>query len=333
MPKRTELLRRVRLGPLDVVTGSQGRIARLLDSPLGRRFGARAQDDQVVLQPRVTKEDLQRVAETSPEAAEIVNAIQGLAWYHTLDLGHGVRTPGQVDHRAQLAHYGLPESLAGKRCLDVATFDGFWAFEFERRGSTDVVAIDVAERTDIDCPRWVLRDAEAYGMAGETLGASFRVAHRILGSKVQRVEKSVYNLDPNVDGMFDFAFISDVLLHLRDPQLALERIRSVTRGEIILADVYSPELEGLGAVPAAQFNAPHGEVWWYMNVACLKQMLAVAGFEPVTEISRFVLDMQGEFRNHKVVLRGVASEEPTWARQWRESRGNNYQARRDQLRT
>src|SRR5262245_18806240 len=50
-------------------------------------------------------------------------------WYHTIDLGNGVVTPGFLDHRAQVQLYGLPESLKGMRCLDAATCDGFWAFE------------------------------------------------------------------------------------------------------------------------------------------------------------------------------------------------------------
>jgi tRNA (mo5U34)-methyltransferase len=267
---------------------------------------------------RVTRDDLDRAAKTSPEAAAIVDKIRGLAWYHTLDLGYGVLTPGFVDHRLQLPHYGLPASLEGKRCLDVATFDGYWAFEFERRGSTDVVGIDVAARTDLDCPRWLLREPENFGLVGG-MGESFKVAHEITGSKVKRVVRSVYDLDPEVDGMFDLVFISDVLLHLRDPQLALERAYSVCRGEIVVADVYAPELEALGDVPVAQFLGP-GETWWFQNVACLKQMMIVAGFDPITEVSRFVLDAVGENQIHKVVLRGTASAEPPWAAGLRASR-------------
>ncbi len=63
-------------------------------------------------------------------------------WYHTLELAPGITTPGFFDHRPMVDRYELPESLAGKRALDVGTFDGFWAFELERRGA-DVVALDV----------------------------------------------------------------------------------------------------------------------------------------------------------------------------------------------
>lgn len=272
----------------------------------------------------MTRETLAALAAKDPEAKQIVDRIDGLSWYHTIDLGHGVETPGFADHRAQLQHYGLPESFAGKRVLDVATFDGFWAFEFERRGADEVVAIDIAKRTDLDCPRWMLRDPEAFDLVGG-MGESFAVAHELLDSKVKRVERSVYDLDPAIDGMFDVVFISDVLVHLRDPQLAIERAYSVCKGELIIADMYSPELDALGDVPVAQFIAP-GETWWYPNVACLRQMMLTAGFDPITEVSRFTLDALGT-TNHKVVLRGTANPEPPWVASQRKARARRAQTR------
>jgi tRNA (mo5U34)-methyltransferase len=311
MPKRTKQIKRVHVGPLDFITAPRGRALRLFDNRFTQARRARVQArEPVVHEARVTRTDLDRLAANNAAAAQIVDEIRGLFWYHTIDLGNGVRTPGFVDHRAQLPYYGLPESMAGLRCLDVATFDGFWAFEFERRGSTDVVAIDVAKRADIDCPRLMLRDIEAFELTG-TMGESFKVAHRLLNSKVDRVERSVYDLDPAVDGMFDVVFISDLLVHLRDPQLAIERAYSVCRGQLIVADVYSPELDALGHVPAAQFLGP-GETWWYPNVACLRQFMTVAGFEPVTEVSRFILDSTGGNRIHKAVLRGEPAATPSW---------------------
>ena len=72
------------------------------------------------------------------------------AWYHTLEVAPGVVTDGYVDWRAKAAAI-LPDDLSGKRCLDVGTYDGFWAFEMERRGG-EVVAIDVDELNAADWP-------------------------------------------------------------------------------------------------------------------------------------------------------------------------------------
>lgn len=309
MAKPYERLRSVHVGPIGLVT---------------RRRRPRRSSTAAVA-PRVTRDVLAKQAAADPDAREIVDRIDGLSWYHTIDLGHGVETPGFADHRAQLPHYGLPASLAGKRVLDVATFDGYWAFEFERRGADEVVAIDIAKRTDLDCPRWMLRDPESFDLVGG-MGESFKVAHDILGSKVKRIERSVYDLDPAIDGMFDVVFISDVLVHLRDPQLAIERAYSVCRGELIIADMYSPELDALGDIPVARFIAP-GETWWYPNVACLKQMMLTAGFEPITEVSRFTLDALGT-TNHKVVLRGTANPEPPWVKSQRAARARRVETRK-----
>lgn len=55
------------------------------------------------------------------------------SWYHTIDLGGSVETPGYVDWRGY-ADRILPAELRGLRALDVGTYDGFWAFEMEKRG-------------------------------------------------------------------------------------------------------------------------------------------------------------------------------------------------------
>ncbi len=56
-------------------------------------------------------------------------------WYHTQELAPGLVTPGMFDLRPYVERYGLPASMEGMRVLDVGTFEGFWAFEMERRGA------------------------------------------------------------------------------------------------------------------------------------------------------------------------------------------------------
>ena len=43
-------------------------------------------------------------------------------------------TEGMFDLRPVVDRYGLPARMDGMRALDVGTWDGFWAFEMERRG-------------------------------------------------------------------------------------------------------------------------------------------------------------------------------------------------------
>src|SRR5579872_3409662 len=80
------------------------------------------------------------------------DAIAAMPWYHTIELPGGIVTPGEYDHRPIVSKVPLPERLDGLRCLDVGTHDGFWAFEMERRGAAEVVAIDVEDPSELDWP-------------------------------------------------------------------------------------------------------------------------------------------------------------------------------------
>src|SRR5213076_2993924 len=98
-------------------------------------------------------------------------------WYHTLELAPGVVTPGWFDLRPVADRMPWPD-VAGRRCLDVGTYDGFLAFELERRGAAEVVATDISAHEDWDWPP-VLRargpDVLAE-LAGPDKSEGFRVA-------------------------------------------------------------------------------------------------------------------------------------------------------------
>jgi tRNA (mo5U34)-methyltransferase len=229
----------------------------------------------------------------SNEASDLLHRIEGIDWYHTIDLGHGVVTPGFVDHREQIPAYHLPESMAGLRCLDVATFDGFWSYEMEKRGAAEVIGIDIAKGTDVDIPMFILDEAGSWPET--SMGAGFRAASKILGSKVRHEICNVYDLTPERFGMFDIVFLSDLLLHLRNPQLALERIASVCRGKAIIGEVYNPMLECVTNRNLTQYVlwVPGSYTWWQPSSSTLRQMMKVAGFDKVEEVSRLTLQTRG----------------------------------------
>ena len=162
----------------------------------------------------------------SASAAEARSALdQNLVWYHAIELAPGVVTPGQIDLREAAARV-LPDDLSGLRALDVGTFDGFWAFEMERRGA-DVVAIDVDRLEAAEWPPIARARLEREaGERGVELGRGFELAAAALGSRAERRTVSVYDLTADrIGGPVDFAFSGAILLHLRDPVRALERIR------------------------------------------------------------------------------------------------------------
>ena len=149
-------------------------------------------------------------------------------WYHSMDLGDGVETTGFTDLRG-FSPRVLPASLAGLRCLDVGTFDGFWAFEMERRGAADVVGIDVDDSSALEHPP-LRREANvaAARASGVVPGDGFRLAARVAGRSARRVSCNVYDLDvETVGGPVDVVVVGAILQHLRDPVRALERVRAV----------------------------------------------------------------------------------------------------------
>jgi tRNA (mo5U34)-methyltransferase len=216
----------------------------------------------------------------STTATELRRAIEDRQWYHTLELGNGLLTPGWFDHRPIVGELPLPASLAGKRCLDVGTFDGFWAFEMERRGAAEVVAVDVPDAQDWDWPAFSEDQVRAVLAERKRGGDGFRLAHDALGSRVEHRAVSVYDLDPAQLGSFEFVYLGSLLIHLRDPVRALERVRAVCSGELLLVDNHEPLLTRLfPRLPLARLDARGRPWWWQSNVACVVRIVESAGFE------------------------------------------------------
>lgn len=128
-------------------------------------------------------------------------------WWHEIDLGQGIVTPGDDSNRLKLPildELGLPRDMTNLRVLDIGCSDGYFTFEAERRGA-NVVAIDFVP--------------EDY--------TGFATARKILGSHAEYRMDNVYNLTPADYGHFDVVLFLGVLYHLRNPLGGLDAIRSV----------------------------------------------------------------------------------------------------------
>ncbi len=138
-------------------------------------------------------------------------------FHSPIDFGDGFNTkPAHVQRRfrRRLRLLQIPDDLTGKTVLDVGAWDGFFSFEFERRGAKRVLAVD------------------AWG--GPHSLETFLLARERFGSKVEYERLDVHNIRPEAIGAFDLVFCAAVLYHLRHPLLVLERLRSVTRGMMVL---------------------------------------------------------------------------------------------------
>lgn len=206
-------------------------------------------------------------------------------WYHTLDLPGGVVTPGYCDLRTFAAD-ALPASLRGKRCLDVGTFDGFWAYSMEARDPEKVYALDLPDGTQADWPPNTREQNLATSReSGLEWGSGFKLAHAALGSSVQRVEGNIYDLTPDwTDGPVDVVLCGTILQHLRDPTAALERMRETLKpgGTLLMIEAYSVALTRAHPKrPVAEYRPPApGSLftWWIPNLAALRGWASTAGF-------------------------------------------------------
>ena len=217
-----------------------------------------------------------------PDIADVLAADH--RWYHVVELAPGVTTPGFIDLRSHVDGPALPADLSGLRALDIGTFDGFWAFELERRGAS-VLAIDVDQIPPPDTPRSRWR-AVQQELAGATPGTGFSLLKRYFGSDVERRSINVYDLTPDaVGGPVDLVFVGAMLLHLRDPVGALERVRGVLkpRGRLVLFEPIDKRLSRKKEPLARFLQSGTVWTWWYPNAACLRDWVTTAGFTDVTE--------------------------------------------------
>ncbi len=211
--------------------------------------------------------------------ADLRRQVDALAWYHTFDLPGGITTPGIFDHRRIVRRLPLPDDLTGKRCLDVASADGFFAFELARRGG-DVTSVDLADTTKQD---W--QGTEDGGpdrtISTNRARTAFEVVRHATGAEVERIDGSVYDLDPGWLGTFDFIFMGNILLHLQDPARALEAVRSVCRGTLFSFEMVSLSLTLLRPFrPAAQlWHLDEPPQWWTTNVRGHSRLLHAAGWK------------------------------------------------------
>jgi tRNA (mo5U34)-methyltransferase len=161
-------------------------------------------------------------AVTAERPADLREQVSARTWFHTIDLGDGILTPGQKDTPTEVAYLHLPADLAGRTVLDIGAYDGFYSFEAERRGAKRVLAADHL----------------AWNWPGSDARGNFDLAHRVLGSSVETVEITVEEISPETVGSaFDVVLFLGVLYHAPDPLGYLSRVRSVTSGLAIIETV------------------------------------------------------------------------------------------------
>ena len=185
-----------------------------------------------------------------------------ITWYHAMELEPGRKTEAMFDLDPFVHRYGLPERLDGMRCLDVGTWDGYWAFEMERRAPPR------------SSPRPGRRARAGLAPAAAPRHVPERPAARASGSRAscstRRSSASSARSTtrrPRSSGTFDLVFCGSVLIHLRDQLLALERIAGLFAAARSSAEAYD-RLTSLLPIAVSRYRADVEEdvVFWRPNL-------------------------------------------------------------------
>ena len=144
------------------------------------------------------------------ERDEIARRIWDYNWYHVIDLGNGLRTPGMevnVPSQQKVLEAIRSIDLRGARVLDIGCRDGLYCFEMERLGAAEVIGID----NDIS-------------------PGAVELLIPALESKVQMRQTNLLDLTPETFGLFDVILFAGVLYHLRYPFWAMRIVRDLLQG-------------------------------------------------------------------------------------------------------
>jgi tRNA (mo5U34)-methyltransferase len=220
-------------------------------------------------------------------------------WWHSIDLGDGVVTPGYKTaaiHEAELHEMDLP-SLVHRSVLDIGAWDGFYSFAAEQRGARRVVALDhFVWALDYRAADALARKYQNEGLVpppytsvpelwdeeGQPGKAGFDLCHEILGSRVEAVIADLNTMDLDSLGSFDVVLYLGVLYHEPNPMNALMRLRRVTNDLAVIESemTYFPGLEHLALAefyPSAELNGDPTN-WWVPNYTCLEGLCRASGF-------------------------------------------------------
>jgi len=250
-----------------------------------------------------------------------LDEVSNFYWYHTIDLGDGLITPGLYDYRKTVPAFQFPADMRGMIVLDVGSATGFFAFEFEKRGarviSVELPSLDKLDRFPGQTTEQLLSKLErmlrpslpvAAPQPGESISPAavgqdskedlyfrllegpFRFCHQRLNSKVERCLSTVYDLSVQKLGgqAFDLVFLGDILLHTFYPWSALAAVAPLVKdsGLLVLSQVMPEELGPHPAMLYVGGDDPQGDdiSWWWPNKLCFEQMLKKMGFQSVEQV-------------------------------------------------
>ena len=201
-------------------------------------------------------------------------------WYHRMEIpglgGDNLTPSDSFDIRDDIGNILGNLDYKNKKVLNLGSITGHLSFEAERRGA-QVTSIDLSvdplqmakqQATERD---WVPRanedwkkDLKAFMDKEVKRRNAFWYAHKALNSKSKLLISHANNLPKNLE-LHDIGIIFSVMLHIRDPFLALLRMCSHVNDKIVITE--------LGGYPTYFFKFFPSNIYIkYMNfIASIKE--------------------------------------------------------------
>jgi len=201
--------------------------------------------------------------------SDLRTKVAALPWFHSIDLGHGVITPGAKAPAVLSAEADVVFSMfrPGSSVLDIGACDGFFSFAAKQRGASRVLATDQFSWTG----------------GGWGKKASFDLARQVLGLDVAEQVIDPTEMTRSTVERHDVVLFLGVLYHLKHPLYVLERIADLARHELIMEtqlDLTSEKRPAMAFHPGREL-ADDPTNWWAPNVPAAIAMLNTVGFPEV----------------------------------------------------
>jgi len=239
---------------------------------------------------------------------QVITSTRECAFYHTMDIpGYG-EVKGYWDLRPNVRRYLGEVDLKGKRVLEVGTASGYLCFFMEGQGA-ELIAFDLSDEQQADIipyarHAWRTRAADHKAYMRH-IRNGFWFAYRAFQSRAKVLHGTAYAI-PETIGPVDVAVFAAILLHLRDPFLALQNALRLTRETVIVTEALEDSrtarllrklsrrherTDRLIFVPNAATGEPPA-TWWLLRPGVVMRFLAVLGFEK-TDVTYHLQKQEG----------------------------------------